>query len=287
MNIAIAALSVCATVILVDEKPIPHGCGLANAKLMEHLKKVHALMVLGLIAAYFGAEAALLGFISPGILMVVAQLVISGVLVSTYKGGTRISNGGIVRSGIDNGTSKGRIGLMLSWAFCAGVNVSAWLRVGLIEAGLCHPDRACIWGNAELIAEAFIVSSSIYAVFMLVALFWNPRHSLFAYAISCVAACGFWIQFGFMFIPRSWVSYELFQMVYVKIPLLTFSFKIVHDTWCIADRVQRGIYDVASDAAESLANFLNLFVRVFHLLAQLEAQKRERENRRAKKEARR
>lgn len=235
---------------------------------LDHLYKVHCVAGLGLATAMYGAHLHTTGEVNGGEHMTIAQLVLASLLAATsYGNGT-------------DGVSFGRLILFIGFAFCAGTNVGTWVESALTEAGFCHTSESelltRIYRELNLncdvthsfVNEALQVTAAIYAAFSISAFVMPTRTLVYVGAFSAIGIMCLWADYLLAQLGFS-VFNSVLLLKHLKLGIVIFGAKTAWDTHMILEDYDMGRRDVLNHAVEALINFLNLFIRVIKLMAEL------------------
>ncbi len=208
------------------------------------------------------------------------------------------------RNGKVRGVSWPRVGLLLGFGVCAGVNVGSWVAVAMETAGACPRvapptstvgrlaraaglydalpvDTArCAAESTALCLQAFALTAGLYVTFAVAGML-AARRDVRNFA-SLLLPLG-WVVFSAQVCAALGIaSGDFADLLYVRLGLLVYAGFVLVDTAKVAEQVRdTGDADVVGHAVSITAGALHLFIRLVTILAEIKAeQKKEAERKR-------
>ena len=206
------------------------------------------------------------------------------------------------------GVSLPRMGLLLAFGACAGVNVGSWVAAAMEQAGACPRRREttaasrlaraaglhtampfdmerCAAESAALSLQAFALTAGLYVSFALAGLL-ASRRDVARVAAVLLPLC--WIVFGVQLCAAFGLAgVGLADALYIRLGLLVYAGRVFVDTSEVAARVRdTGDADVVGHAVDITAGALHMFIRIITILAELKAKEEEREQKKEEEQRR-
>lgn len=235
---------------------------------------VNLLCALGVSSAALGAQSHLQGIVRGGDLATIAQAALLAFL-QFLKG--------------KNNIRMMRFAVFLLFSFCAGLNVGTWITNALQDSGFCEgtghwlvPDADSIasfvpvsWRASVVQCEPSVLNATVVHVFQLTvgtyislcfATFLSPRRGMFKW-MGYFISQGLWILFGTYWLARMhMIALTVFDTIYIKLGLILYSFKVVHDTEVTMQQALDGTLDVIDRAVTATLNILHIFIRLIQII---------------------
>ena len=194
--------------------------------------------------------------------------------------------------------SPSRLGLLLAFGGCAGVNVGSWVTTAMETAGACpalpvtgtaarlaraagldvpvqYDMVRCAAESAALTHTAFALTAGLYVSFAVAGLL-ASRRDVARVAGVLLPLC--WIIFGAQLCAAlGFAAGGLADALYIRLGLLVYAGRVFVDTSEVAARVRdTGDADVVGHAVNITAGALHMFIRIITVLAEMKGQEEER-----------
>ena len=241
----------------------------------DAVAKVHGISAFGILVAAVGAQLHLKQVLQASQMWTFAQFGLV-YLIDHMK---------------ESMQSKLRFSLFLGLCFSAGVNVGSWIHISLQETGYCRGNGLSIlpdmdWIGKSLgsqgylsickpsvmnsfVLEAFILTFGTYCAIVISTVLSKSRDML-RYGSWISAGC--WVLFGtYVLHYFGFIGHEMFDAIYIKLGLALFSVKVLYDTEVTmeAAKQQGSRFDVLHHAVSAVLNFLNMFIRIIKIYAEM------------------
>lgn len=233
------------------------------------VKKVHSVSALGVLVAAIGSQCHLKGFFAGSWWWYFTQAVL--VFIIHLMQGSEYT--------------KVRFSFFFGLCFAAGVNVGSWIHVALQETGFCRYPELYEYSQDRylgmckpsvmngFVLEAFMLTFGTYCAIVISTVFSKTRNML---RYGSWISAGLWVVFGtYVLHYFGFMGHEMFDAIYIKFGLALFAVKVLYDTEVtMEEAVQQGNkFDVLNHAVSAVLNFLNMFIRILKILADMKKDK--------------